>query len=167
LLLFILISAHFCRFIFLDFSYKPNHQNLIKMCDTILGDWKLDSSENFEELMKELGVGLILRKVGATTKPNVKFEKDGDEYVCTTTSAIKTHVIRFKLNEEFPEETMDGRKVLTTFTMDGNKLVQVQKDTKNNNVSCTITREITSDGVMKTVAKAGNVESVRVYNITK
>ena len=53
------------------------------MCDTILGDWKLDSSENFEELMKELGVGLILRKVGATTKPNVKFEKDGDEYVCT------------------------------------------------------------------------------------
>lgn len=137
------------------------------MCDTMLGDWKLDSSENFEELMKELGVGMIMRKVGATTKPNVKFEKDGDEYVCTTTSAIKTHVLRFKLDQEFPEETMDGRKVLTTFSIVDGKLVQTQKDTKNNNVSCTITREITSQGVMKTVAKAGNVESVRMYNLNQ
>lgn len=137
------------------------------MCDAMLGDWKLDSSENFEELMKELGVGMIMRKVGATTKPNVKFEKDGDEYVCTTTSAIKTHVLRFKLDQEFPEETIDGRKVLTTFSIVDGKLVQTQKDTKNNNVSCTITREITSQGVMKTVAKAGSVESVRMYNLNQ
>ena len=77
----------------------------------MLGEWKLISSENFDELMKELGVGFMLRKLGATTKPNVRFEKNGDEWTFTTISAIKTIVIKFKLNEEFDEETADGRKV--------------------------------------------------------
>ena len=30
----------------------------------ILGAWKLTTSENFDELMKELGVGLLTRKIG-------------------------------------------------------------------------------------------------------
>lgn len=122
------------------------------MAQTLLGDWKLDSSENFEALMKELGVGLIFRKVGATTKPNVKLEVNGDEWTMTTTSAIKTHATKFKLDTEFEEETVDGRKVLTTITWADNKLVQTQKDLKNNNVVCVITREMNGDGVMKTVS---------------
>jgi fatty acid-binding protein 3 len=134
--------------------------------EAMKGDWKLETSENFEELMKELGVGMILRKIGNTTKPNVKIEEVDGEWVMTTTSAIKTHVIKFKLDTEFPEETMDGRKVLTTISVVDGKLVQTQKDTKNNNVSCVITRELTSEGGMKTVAKAGNVESVRTYSLT-
>lgn len=135
--------------------------------EALKGDWKLDSSENFEELMKELGVGMILRKIGSTTKPNVKLEEVDGEWVMTTSSAIKTHVIKFKLDQEFNEETLDGRKVLTTMSIDNGKLVQVQKDTKNNNVSCTIIREISGDGIMKTTAKAGNVESVRMYSLNK
>ena len=77
----------------------------------MLGEWKLETSENFEAIMKELGVGFMLRKLGATTKPNVKFEKQGDVWTFSTISAIKTIVITFKLNEEFDEETADGRKV--------------------------------------------------------
>ena len=79
----------------------------------MLGEWKLETSENFDELMKELGVGFILRKLGATTKPNVKFEKNASsgEWTFSTISAIKTIVIKFKLDEEFDEETADGRKV--------------------------------------------------------
>ena len=77
----------------------------------LLGDWKLTSSENFEEVMKAMGVGLVTRKLANTTKPNVKFTQNGDEWVFTTSSAIKTTVVKFKLNEEFDEETADGRKV--------------------------------------------------------
>ena len=79
--------------------------------DTMIGDWKLLSSENFEELMKEMGVGIIYRKLAMTTKPNIKFEKSGDEWTFTTASAVKTTQIKYKLNEEFDEETADGRKV--------------------------------------------------------
>ncbi len=122
------------------------------MCQVLKGEWKLDSSENFEELMKELGVGMILRKVGATTKPNVRFEYVNDEWVMSTLSAIKTQVIKFKIGQEFKEETLDGREVLTTFTVEGDKLVQTQKDTKNNNVVCIINREVTPEGLLKTVS---------------
>ena len=87
------------------------------MNKSLFGEWKLESSENFEELMKELGVGYVLRKLGATTKPNVKFEKNDESDECTfsTISAIKTIVLKFKLNEEFDEETADGRKVKVIF----------------------------------------------------
>nr|WLG17462.1 fatty acid-binding protein A [Brachionus rotundiformis] len=133
------------------------------MVDALLGDWKLVSSENFEDLMKELGVGLVMRKIGNTTKPNVKFVKNGDEWTFSTVSTLKSQHLKYKLDEEFEEETLDGRKVRTTFNWDGNKLVQTQKD-KDNNVVCTITREITEGGELKCVAKAGKVESVRVYH---
>ena len=119
--------------------------------ETMVGEWKMVSSENFEEVMKALGVGLLTRKIGATTKPNVRLEKNGDEWTFTTTSAIKTQSFKFRLNEEFDEETLDGRKVRTTITLDGNKLVQTQKDRDNNNVVCVITREIDADGKLKTV----------------
>jgi fatty acid-binding protein 3 len=121
------------------------------MAASLVGDWKLVSSENFEELMKELGVGLVMRKLGNTTKPNVKFSQKGDEWTMNTTSAVKSQLINFKLNEEVEETTMDGRVVKTTFTLDGNKLVQTQKD-KDGNLSCVITREITDNGELKTVS---------------
>ncbi len=120
------------------------------MAATMVGDWKLVSSENFEEFMKELGVGLIMRKLGNTTKPNVKFTQNGDEWVMNTTSAVKSQTVNFKLNEEVEETTLDGRVVKTTFTLDGNRLVQTQKD-KDGSVQSVITREITENGELKTV----------------
>jgi hypothetical protein len=33
-----------------------------------LGVWKLTTSENFDDLMKELGVGLLTRKIGNLTR---------------------------------------------------------------------------------------------------
>lgn len=88
--------------------------------------------------------------MGNTTKPNVKFIQNGDEWTFSTISAIKTQTLKFKLNEEFDEETLDGRKVKTTMSLDGNKLIQTQRD-KDNNIVCVITREITDSGELKTV----------------
>merc|ERR1712080_785232 len=44
------------------------------------GKYKLATSENFEEFMKVLGVGLITRKLGNKTSPTVTITKEGDEY---------------------------------------------------------------------------------------
>jgi hypothetical protein len=49
--------------------------------------------------------------MGNTLKPNVKFELDGDVWSMSSISSVRTHTIKFKLNEEFDEETADGRKV--------------------------------------------------------
>ncbi|XP_054745829.1 probable fatty acid-binding protein [Anastrepha obliqua] len=92
--------------------------------------YKLEKSENFDEYMKELGVDMVLCKMGNSVSPTVELKKDGDNYSFTTTSTFKTTTVNFKLGEEFDEETLDGRKVKSVFTLDGNKLVQEQKGDK-------------------------------------
>ncbi|XP_016950156.1 fatty acid-binding protein, muscle [Drosophila biarmipes] len=120
--------------------------------------YKLDKSENFDEYMKELGVGLVTRKMGNSLSPTVEVTKEGDTYTLTTTSTFKTSAISFKLGEEFDEETLDGRNVKSIITLDGNKLTQEQKGDK----PTTIVREF-NDGELITTLTIGNVKCVRVY----
>ncbi|KAH8283752.1 hypothetical protein KR054_000472 [Drosophila jambulina] len=120
--------------------------------------YKLDKSENFDEYMKELGVGLVTRKMGNSLSPTVEVTLDGDTYTLTTTSTFKTSAISFKLGEEFDEETLDGRNVKSIITLDGNKLTQEQKGDK----PTTIVREF-NDGELITTLTIGNVKSVRTY----
>ncbi|EDW16020.1 hypothetical protein AWZ03_010046 [Drosophila navojoa] len=120
--------------------------------------YKLDKSENFDEYMKELGVGMVLRKMGNTVSPTVEVTVDGDTYTLTTTSTFKTSAISFKLGEEFDEETLDGRKVKSVITLDGNKLTQEQKGDKPS----TIVREF-NDNELITTLTIGNIKSVRIY----
>ncbi|XP_050450229.1 myelin P2 protein isoform X2 [Cataglyphis hispanica] len=127
----------------------------------ILGKrYKLSSSENFDDFMKALGVGMVTRKMGATVSPVVELtEKDG-VYTLKTTSTFKNTEIKFKLGEEFDEDTVDGRKVKSVCTLEGNKLIQVQKGDKNT----TIEREFTPTE-MKAIMKVDDIVCTRVYKI--
>ncbi|XP_044314960.1 fatty acid-binding protein, muscle [Drosophila rhopaloa] len=120
--------------------------------------YKLDKSENFDEYMKELGVGLVTRKMGNSLSPTVEVTLEGDTYTLTTTSTFKTSAISFKLGQEFDEETLDGRNVKSIITLDGNKLTQEQKGDK----PTTIVREF-NDGELITTLTIGSVKCVRVY----
>ncbi|KAJ6634732.1 putative fatty acid-binding protein, partial [Pseudolycoriella hygida] len=92
--------------------------------------YKLEKSENFGDYMKALGVGMMLRQVGNTVYPTVDLVKNGDEYSFTTSSTFKTTVIKFKEGEEFDEETLDGRKIRSVITFDGDKMIHDQKGDK-------------------------------------
>lgn len=88
------------------------------------------------------GVGMVLRKMGGTVSPTVELSKDGDEFTLSTTSTFKSTVIKFKLGAEFEEETVDGRKVKSVCTFDGdNKLIHKQLGDK----ATTIVREFAPD----------------------
>lgn len=120
--------------------------------------YKLAHSENFEELMKALGVGYLTRKVGNTVSPVIELtEKDG-EYILTSESAFKNTVTTFKLGEEFEEDTPDGRKVKSVITQDGNKLLHVQKGEKETN----IVREFSEDEV-KMILTVEDIVCTRIY----
>lgn len=96
---------------------------------------------------------MVLRKMGNSVTPTVELKKDGDMYTFTTTSTFKTSSITFKLGEEFDEETLDGRKVKSICTMDGNKLVQEQKGDKPS----TIVREFTDSELITVSLLSNNV----------
>ncbi|KAL6095533.1 fatty acid-binding protein, brain isoform X2 [Pungitius pungitius] len=97
------------------------------MVDAFCATWKLVDSDNFDEYMKALGVGFATRQVGNVTKPTVIISQDGDKVVVRTQSTFKNTEISFKLGEEFDETTADDRSCKSTVTMEGDKLVHVQK----------------------------------------
>ncbi|XP_055854817.1 probable fatty acid-binding protein [Episyrphus balteatus] len=120
--------------------------------------YKLENSENFDEYMKELGVGMVYRKMGNSVSPTVELKKDGDKYTFTTTSTFKTSSFSFALGEDFDYETLDGRKVTSVVTLDGNTLTQVEKGDK----PTTIIREFSPESVVATMT-IGDIKCVRTY----
>lgn len=101
---------------------------------------------------------MLVRKMASSASPTVFLTKTDDTYTFTTQSSVKTSAINFKLNEEFVEETMDGRKVNTVMTLDGNTLTQTQKGDK----ASVIVREFTDTECVVTMT-LGNVTCVRKY----
>ncbi|CAD7678562.1 unnamed protein product [Nyctereutes procyonoides] len=97
------------------------------MVDAFVGTWKLVDSKNFDDYMKSIGVGFATRQVANMTKPTTVIEMNGDTIIIKTHSTFKNTEISFKLGVEFDETTADDRKVKSTVTLDGGKLVHVQK----------------------------------------
>ncbi|OTF76976.1 Group 13 mite allergen-like protein (Lipocalin), partial [Euroglyphus maynei] len=94
------------------------------------GKYKLATSENFDNFLKEIGVGLMKRKLANTTYPSVEFFKDdNDNLIFKSHTVIKTSETKFKLGEEFDEDRLDGKRVKSVVEfVDGNQLVQTQRD---------------------------------------
>uniref|UniRef100_A0A8C8X2W7 Fatty acid binding protein 3 n=1 Tax=Panthera leo TaxID=9689 RepID=A0A8C8X2W7_PANLE len=97
------------------------------MVDAFVGTWKLVDSKNFDDYMKSIGVGFATRQVANMTKPTTIIERNGDTVTIKTHSTFKNTEISFQLGVEFDETTADDRKVKSIVTLDGGKLVHLQK----------------------------------------
>ncbi|XP_063041604.1 fatty acid-binding protein, heart [Engraulis encrasicolus] len=129
------------------------------MAESFVGTWNLKESKNFDEYMKALGVGFATRQVGSMTKPTTIIEMDGDTLTLKTQSTFKNTEINFKLGVEFDETTADDRKVKSLITLDGGKLVHVQKwDGKET----TLVREVSGNALTLTLT-LGDVVCTRSY----
>merc|ERR1712002_211008 len=135
-------------------------QPSVTMADKIIGTFNMTDSENFDEFMKALGVGMIMRKMGNSMKPSVTFTLDGDTYTMKTSSSVKTTEVKFKLGEKFSETTMDGREAETTFTLAGNVLTQNQVCAKGPGASYVRTF---TDTDLVCVCECNGVKSTRSY----
>ena len=62
-----------------------------------VGKYQYESGENFDEFLRELGVGFILRNLAKTSKPTIEITLDGDVYTIKTITTLKTSEIKFKL----------------------------------------------------------------------
>lgn len=97
--------------------------------------------------------------MGNVTKPTIIISQEGEKVSVKTQSTFKNTEISFKLGEEFDETTADDRHVKSTVTLEGDKLVHVQrwdgKETK-------FVREI-HDGKLTMTLTFEGVEAVRTY----
>ncbi|TRZ01149.1 hypothetical protein DNTS_007867, partial [Danionella cerebrum] len=129
------------------------------MADVFVGTWNLKESKNFDDYMKALGVGFATRQVGGMTKPTTIISMEGDVLTLKTVSTFKNTEINFKLGEEFDETTADDRKVKSVITLDGGKLVHVQKWEGK---ETTLVREVTGNSLTLTLT-LGDVVCTRHY----
>ncbi|XP_064354986.1 cellular retinoic acid-binding protein 2 [Dromaius novaehollandiae] len=130
------------------------------------GNWKMRSSENFEELLKALGVNMMLRKiaVAAASKPAVEIKQDGESFYIKTSTTVRTTEISFRIGEEFEEQTVDGRpcKSLARWESE-NKMVCEQRLLKGDGPRTGWSREMTNDGELILTMTADDVVCTRVY----
>ncbi|XP_008578954.1 PREDICTED: fatty acid-binding protein 9 [Galeopterus variegatus] len=129
------------------------------MVEPFLGTWKLVSSENFEDYMRELGVDFAPQNVAGLVKPTITISVHGEVIKLRTESPFKNTEISFKLGEEFDETTADNRKVKSIINLDGGTMIQVQKWLGK---ETTIKRKIV-DGKMVVECTMNNVVSTRIY----
>jgi len=120
--------------------------------------YKNTETEGFDDFMKALGVGFVLRKIGNSVSPTVELKKDGDKYTLVTSSTFKNTEIAFELGKEFDEETMDGRTVKSVCTLEGNKLIHKQ----GGEPPCEIVREFDEKQMVATM-KVKDVVCTRKY----
>jgi fatty acid-binding protein 3 len=133
------------------------------MANELIGNWKCVSNENFDEFLKKLGVGFMPRKIGSNLKPNIKieFNQAENKWSILSESSVKTSSISFEINKEFEEETFDGKKVKSTASLDGSKMVHTQIE--NGKVLCIVTREVNSNGEQVVILKADDVIAYRIF----
>lgn len=117
-------------------------------------------SEGFDEYLKEAGLSLVPRKLATSIKTSIQLAKEGDEYQLITYSTFKTRVLKFKLGEEYDEETMDGRSVKSVITIEGNKMISTQNGEK----PTIVTREFTEDDCLMTITY-GDTVAKRWYKV--
>ncbi|KAK7803613.1 hypothetical protein U0070_014297 [Myodes glareolus] len=129
------------------------------MIEPFLGTWKLVSSENFEDYMRELGVDFAARNVAGLAKPTVNISLNGEKVSIQTESSFQNTEISFKLGEQFDETTADSRQVKSIITLEGGSMIQVQKWLGK---ETTIKRKIV-EGKMVVECTMNNVVCTRTY----
>ncbi|KAK6186367.1 hypothetical protein SNE40_008415 [Patella caerulea] len=108
----------------------------------LLGNWKLEKNENWDELMEAMGVNFVLRKVASKITIYQEIVQNGDNWEINMTSTFKNKSVKFQLGVPFDDETMDGRKIKATFTLEDDVLVLNQKGIKEGDLDTLVTRKV-------------------------
>ncbi|XP_023268144.1 cellular retinoic acid-binding protein 1 [Seriola lalandi dorsalis] len=129
------------------------------------GSWKMKSSENFDELLKALGVNAMLRTVAvaAASKPHVEIKQNGEQFYIKTSTTVRTTEINFLIGEEFNEETVDGRKCKSLATWETeNKIYCKQTLLSGNGPKTFWSRELRGEELVL-IFGADDVMCTRIY----
>ncbi|XP_028650918.1 cellular retinoic acid-binding protein 2 [Erpetoichthys calabaricus] len=129
------------------------------------GNWKMKSSENFDELLKALEVNVMLRKiaVAAASKPAVEIQQDGETFYIKTSTTVRTTEINFTVGKEFEEQTVDGRPCKSMPKWDGESRIKCEQTLLKEGPKTSWTRELTNDERLILTMSANDVVCTRVY----
>ncbi|KAI4460952.1 fatty acid binding protein [Holotrichia oblita] len=89
----------------------------------IVGKYQHQRNENLEEYFKAIGVPYIARKMMLSTSPSLDITVDEtNEWCITTSTLLRTTVIKFQLGVEYEEHMPGGVTIKSTTTKEGDTL---------------------------------------------
>ncbi|GJQ75604.1 hypothetical protein Trydic_g17684 [Trypoxylus dichotomus] len=92
----------------------------------IVGKYQHEKNENLEEYFKAIGVPYIPRKMMINTSPSLDITVDENgEWCITTSTLLRTIVIKFKLGVEYEEYMPGGVTIKSITTREGDNLKTV------------------------------------------
>ncbi|GAA6093759.1 cellular retinoic acid-binding protein 2b [Tachysurus ichikawai] len=130
------------------------------------GSWRMKSSENFEELLKALGVNVFLRKiaVAAASRPSVEIKQQGETLSIQTSTSVRTTHVSFTVGQIFNETTVDGRPCTSFPKWDTDRKITCEQTLlKGEGPQTSWTRELNDNGELVLTMSAGDVVCTRVY----
>merc|ERR1712221_32796 len=139
----------------------PPEQHQRNEMAPITGTYTQVSSEKYEEFLKALGVGFILRKAALASTPVMTISEDGGNWTMVTKTTVKSIELKFRLGEEFEEFEEDRRHCKTVVTLEGNKMTTTQNATKAGEKNVVVVREFNDEGLTYT-ATCDGVTSTQV-----
>lgn len=133
----------------------------INITRSIIGFWKMETSENFEAYLTEIKADYFIKKFIDLFYPIYEFKQIGEKWQITGSTSIKAVTSNFKMNEEFNEEIF-GLQSISLFKLDKNRFYKTQKH-KNKTLFSWITFEVNSEDKLLNVFNANDVTAVRTF----
>ncbi|XP_062388259.1 fatty acid-binding protein 10-A, liver basic-like [Sardina pilchardus] len=87
------------------------------------GAWQMYSQENHEEFFKVLSVPDTLVRIMRDVKPVTEIEQNGEDFVVTVKTPLRSTSNSFTLGRESIMNTMDGKKLKCMARMEDGKLI--------------------------------------------
>ncbi|CAG2101259.1 unnamed protein product [Medioppia subpectinata] len=122
------------------------------------GKFKLTSSDNFDALLRHLGVAEDYINKIKDQSQELEITKSGNGYSIKTTTASGTREQKFELGKEYTETFPNGGSAPSLVVADGNRLIQTLKTEKE----MKIVREFNGNE-LRVTSTSGPVVAVRTY----
>lgn len=121
------------------------------------------SDENFDKVLETLGLSSWKRSLAQIAQPSIELNRlDDGRYTLTTNTVFNQIVTKFRLDEEFDDESPDGREVRSMFVQDKNLLLHIERGDK----TLYVLYEFSADEVRVTLT-VDHISSVRIYKLKK
>merc|ERR1711881_736553 len=124
-------------------SVQPPYSTMVQ----ITGNYTQISNEGYEDFLKALGVSFLLRKAAMASTPVMTITEAGGNWTMVTKTTVKSIELKFRLGEEFEEDTTDGRHCKTVVTLEGNTMTTTQNATKAGEKNVVVVREFNDEGL--------------------
>ncbi|CAF0939728.1 unnamed protein product [Adineta ricciae] len=129
--------------------------------EAMKGIWDFVESDNMDEYLKEIGVGMMGRMAAKAIKPRLIISETDGKWTIRTETNVRRMSIEFIPNVEYEEITADGRELKGIVRFEDGKWIQTMRD-KNGKVSM-ITRWIDDQDQQQIILECGKAKAHRVH----